>query len=738
MPLAFSFREPLLLLGLLAAAIPLLLHLLSSVRAQEVYFPTLRFLKLSMEKTARRRRIQHWLLLLIRTGLLAILCLAVADPISKMANNWLGGGNYSAAVVVDNSLSMSARDAQGVSRFDRAKMEASALLGGDERPKTASLIGGDAPHTEPTARLDTLRDGLAKTTAGVGAVSVGQQFKTAADGLLKDSAAANRAVYLFSDLQRASFQDLLDSDLSAYKGVHLFIINTAAEAINHVGIADLQVAGRRAVDAPITVSARLVNSSPRDKIVDVGLRIDGQEIGPKIHVSIPAAGEKEDTSLTVRFPSHRFAKSGSVAGEVYIVQEDDLTADHVRRFCLDIGQRVNALVVRGPREPDQGVWMDPAAHLLFALNPMESAAAWPIVPKVVEADAFIPDDLAGVDAAFFSDVPAFTPEQAAAAEKFVREGGTAVLFMGPSVNVENYNARLAKADGLLGAPLGSAIGEVGATARAQAVTQMDISHPYLAGIWSTPQDYYTPPIQVQRYFRLAAEPKSDLVLARLAGGDPMLVVRNVGRGRSVLCTTATAQWSNFSRRTLFAPMMIRMCLLARADAWSDATYQAGAQVSIHLPSATEVDGKLPVLRVALPSQGADVPVTVVSVPVAKSDEGFAAAFTQTALPGIYRWSLSDGTAGAFAVNPAANEVSLRPFTADEVRKTLTARGLERVYIGANLGETAAQAAQQSQDVQWWDVLVAVVIVLLVAESVIANRRSARDEVIPQHLNPKVA
>ena len=77
MTLALTFATPLLLIGLVAAGIPFLLHLLSSIKAQEVYFPTLRFLRMSMEKTARRRRIQHWLLLLLRAGLLALLPMAL-------------------------------------------------------------------------------------------------------------------------------------------------------------------------------------------------------------------------------------------------------------------------------------------------------------------------------------------------------------------------------------------------------------------------------------------------------------------------------------------------------------------------------------------------------------------------------------------------------------------------------------------------------------------------------------
>jgi len=61
-----EFVTPLFLLCILAAAIPLALHLISNIRAEETQFPTLRFLKMSMEKTARRRRIEDLLLLLLR------------------------------------------------------------------------------------------------------------------------------------------------------------------------------------------------------------------------------------------------------------------------------------------------------------------------------------------------------------------------------------------------------------------------------------------------------------------------------------------------------------------------------------------------------------------------------------------------------------------------------------------------------------------------------------------------
>ena len=106
--IALDFASPWLLLGLLAVAIPLLLHLLARSRAQEVLFPTLRFLRISMEKTARRRRIQHVLLMFVRMAILALLALAVAEPISQALGGWMSGKSYACVLIVDSSMSMSA------------------------------------------------------------------------------------------------------------------------------------------------------------------------------------------------------------------------------------------------------------------------------------------------------------------------------------------------------------------------------------------------------------------------------------------------------------------------------------------------------------------------------------------------------------------------------------------------------------------------------------------------------
>ena len=78
---AISFADPLMLAGLLAALVPVVLHLLNRMRAPVVLFPTLRFLKITAQKTARRRQIQQYFLLLIRVIVFALVAMAVAAPL---------------------------------------------------------------------------------------------------------------------------------------------------------------------------------------------------------------------------------------------------------------------------------------------------------------------------------------------------------------------------------------------------------------------------------------------------------------------------------------------------------------------------------------------------------------------------------------------------------------------------------------------------------------------------------
>jgi len=737
-----------LLFGVLAAAIPVLLHLLAKARAQEVYFPTLRFLRMSMEKTARRRRIQHWLLMLIRAALLALLALAVAEPISQATGNWLGGKNCAAVIILDNSLSMAAAspDAAQATRFAQAKAQAAALLGGDEKPALASLVttAGPAGRPELTARLDHLREALARAEVSPAPAMLVERVAAAAQMLAKQSN-PNKSIYIFSDMQKDGFEKLLrPGRLSEAKDMHIFVVNVADRPARNVGITDLDVAGRRIVNEPLEFTATLVNSSTSDQAVDVVMRIDGVGEVNRLRQDLGAAG-REGSQALVRF-RHRFTTAGVVTGEVVLQIADDLAADNVRRFCLDIGRRARALIVRG----SEGAFLsaDPSIPLQAALLPFGAdSAAWPITARVVTAAKLAPADLAGADAAFLCNVAKFTAAQARQIEAFARDGGTAVFFLGPDVQAANYNElfvqQVAAEGGLLPARIGEPVGQVGPDADAVATDWVDLKHPYLAGLYESPDDYLTP--LVQRYFQLARSPRPPRVLMRLANGDPLLLVKPFGKGRVVLCTTgASLVWSNLPITGLFLPMVNRMTLLARQGPTEQTGYLAGSQVIIRPGSELPADAAI---TVTPPGSDGEGRIEEISLPLRTTEEGPVATFARTWRTGVYRWAIArdvrdrnrdkKSIGGAFVVNGHGPESRLETIDAETFKTAMGRRNLKHVYVAATTEAANAAAVAEARGRNWWDTIAAIVIVILVVEAVAANRRR-REDVIPAHLNPRIA
>lgn len=103
------FQYPYILYVLIAAAIPVLLHILNLQRVQRMEFSTLMFLKEIRKSRFRKIRIKHLLLMLIRLFIIVFLVIAISEPIlsdypTKDSNKAKYGLIFS-----DSSFSMSAK-----------------------------------------------------------------------------------------------------------------------------------------------------------------------------------------------------------------------------------------------------------------------------------------------------------------------------------------------------------------------------------------------------------------------------------------------------------------------------------------------------------------------------------------------------------------------------------------------------------------------------------------------------
>ena len=76
-----SFLQPIFLYGLLAASIPVIIHLLNRRRFRTVKWGAMQFLLKATRESRGKKRLKHILILLCRTLAIAALIVAIARPL---------------------------------------------------------------------------------------------------------------------------------------------------------------------------------------------------------------------------------------------------------------------------------------------------------------------------------------------------------------------------------------------------------------------------------------------------------------------------------------------------------------------------------------------------------------------------------------------------------------------------------------------------------------------------------
>ena len=124
---AFGFGNLAMLGWLAAAAAPLLIHLWSRHRFRESPWAAMQFLLAAMRKNARRLQLQQWLLLAVRTLIILLVVLAVAEPYGVRLLAGGSAGPSHKVIVIDGSYSMAYR-ANGNTNFAAAKQLAAEMV----------------------------------------------------------------------------------------------------------------------------------------------------------------------------------------------------------------------------------------------------------------------------------------------------------------------------------------------------------------------------------------------------------------------------------------------------------------------------------------------------------------------------------------------------------------------------------------------------------------------------------
>ena len=180
--MGLGFLVPAFLAALAALAIPILVHLRHRDKERPYRFPSLMFLEQLPIRTAQRRRVVDWPLLLLRALAIAMLVLAFSRPVfTKPSAAKTDTRSRAVVIAIDRSLSMghtaiwpaaldsaravvaslAARDRVGVVFFDDAAEVAQRLT--DDHTAATAVLGSAKPTLRGTRFAPALRATLVPT-----------------------------------------------------------------------------------------------------------------------------------------------------------------------------------------------------------------------------------------------------------------------------------------------------------------------------------------------------------------------------------------------------------------------------------------------------------------------------------------------------------------------------------------------------------------------------------------------
>ncbi len=198
-----SFLQPFFLWGLLAASIPIIIHLLNRRRHRTVQWAAMEFLLKATRESRGKKKLKYLIILACRTLAIAALIFAIARPFVGGFFGWSGGKIDTVILLLDRSASM-----EQLSQGGTASKRKSALINIKEALKELNsprliLIDSATGEAQEVPDPDAL-DELTATSPTDTKSSIPTLISSAVDYIL-DHSPGQTEIWLASDLQKSDW-----------------------------------------------------------------------------------------------------------------------------------------------------------------------------------------------------------------------------------------------------------------------------------------------------------------------------------------------------------------------------------------------------------------------------------------------------------------------------------------------------------------------------------------------------
>ena len=695
------FLNPAVLFGLLAASIPVLIHLLNLKKLKKIEFSTLTFLKELQKNKIRKLKLKQWLLLALRVLIILLLVTAFARPTLKGIA--LGGttsaAKTTAVYILDDTFSMSAVDADG-SYFNQSKQIIINLIKNLQEGDEAALVFVSDQGNEdlkPTLDLDEISKEVKEADISYSSGTINHALIRASESIDRSNN-FNKEIYLLSDFQKGRLSDESLPDLSRLLNdkVKLYTFNFSGKDLFNLGIDELKVNTQIfEKDKPVSFDVTVTNYSgqPAGNRV-LSLFINGERSAQQ-SISLSPGESKSVTMEAV-------VKTTGYIDAFAELEDDDIVQDNKRFTDFYVPDKIPAAIFYD----DQ----DDIKFVETALSLTGEAGTIKLTEK--NSNQISSFDLSQFDVIIITGAANISNFDRLKA--YLSNGGGLFIMPGNKSNAADFS-RITSGLGLP-VPEGTA-GKVNEPSNAVLFDKVEYDHPIFRNIFSGIEKKKLQSPDIYFHYKISSGGKGINIIT-LTDGTSFLSDYKIGKGKALLLNTSPVlSWSNFPLKNIFAPLLVKSVFYLASKDMAESENFAGNPVTVTLSDVT-----LPQVRVKRPDKTEEL------VNLEKSGSLNFITYSKTDVTGNYKFYSGQKSVAEISINADPRESVVKYLSDQDFIKYLDGINFKGKHITISKSENPSEIVMQSRfGSELWRIFLFAALITALVEMAIA--RSAKKDLI---------
>ena len=527
-----AFLNPFALWGLLALAVPIILHFFNLQRPRQILFSNVAFVKEVKKTVVNRIKFKQWLLLLARLLALAAIVMAFTNPVLVNNENPLLKGNRSVALVIDNSSSMSSGNERG-DYFPQAVSQARNIIRAYSQEDeflvmTTSDMRFNSNFSNQEEALETLRKITLKQN-----IRSHSEILSLQEEIFSRSGNMLQELYFLSDFQKSTV--MLDSIQAIQQDSNRLVkyLPFATRPQKNVYLRSHELKSQVIEkDKPVEMSMTLVNDGGT-AINDLSVRVLLED--KVVAISNKSLASQSEEQLSLSFTPQ---KSGWLGGHIEL-DDNPVDFDNKRYFTIYVPEKEKVLIIEG--ETSRNI------RILYE-SVFESFDVTFISYRNLSNQ-----DLSEYRSLIFLGAKDISSGLASRLQDYISDGGSMMFFPGSNLNLDRVNAFFQ------GLQLGS-LSPLVNIQDGTVASVVELQHPIFDGIYERGQknrEFDAPDVFKYHPLKLNNSLVQNRIIS-LENQSPLLVESIIGKGKMYIFTAfPSKEWTDLHLKTVFTPLMFR-------------------------------------------------------------------------------------------------------------------------------------------------------------------------------------